>query len=70
MKAFYKQSTQYYLRSSQMFHTNLIRSPALFLISNVDPVGPISSNMRVRDSWDSLGIKVKINIFMGTFLTI
>lgn len=70
MKAFYKQSTQYYLRSSQMFHTNLIRSPALFLISNVDPVGPVSSNMRVRDSWESLGIKVKTNIDMDIFVTI
>lgn len=66
MKAFYKQSTQYYLRSSQMFHTNLIRSPALFLVSNVDPVGPVSSNMRVRDSWDSLGVKTYVKIFDGS----
>lgn len=66
MKAFYKQSTQYYLRSSQMFHTNLVRSPALFLMSNTDPVGPVSSNMRVRDSWDSLGTKTYIKIFDGS----
>ncbi|KAI4502598.1 hypothetical protein M0802_002510 [Mischocyttarus mexicanus] len=66
MKAFYKQSTQYYLRSSQMFHTNLIRSPALFLISNTDPVGLVSSNMRVRDSWDSSGTKTYVKIFDGS----
>ncbi|KAI4485754.1 hypothetical protein M0804_006243 [Polistes exclamans] len=66
MKAFYKQSTQYYLRSSQMFHTNLIRSPALFFVSNTDPVGLVSSNMRVRDSWDSLGTKTYIKIFDGS----
>ncbi|XP_014615473.1 PREDICTED: uncharacterized protein LOC106793222 [Polistes canadensis] len=66
MKAFYKQSTQYYLRSSQMFHTNLIRSPALIFVSNTDPVGLVSSNMRVRDSWDSLGTKTYIKIFDGS----
>lgn len=66
MKAFYKQSTQYYLRSSQMFHKNLIRSPALFFISDTDPVGLVSSNMRVRDSWDSLGIKTYVKIFNGS----
>lgn len=66
MKAFYKQSTQYYLRSSQMFHMNLVRSPALFLMSKVDPVGPISSNMRVKESWDSLGTKTYVKIFDGS----
>ncbi|XP_015178811.1 PREDICTED: uncharacterized protein LOC107067651 [Polistes dominula] len=66
MKAFYKQSTQYYLRSSQMFHTNLIRSPALFFVSNKDPVGLVSSNMRVRDSWDSSGTKTYVKIFDGS----
>lgn len=59
LKTFYKQSTQYYIRSSQLFHTNLVHTPALFLISNTDPVGSLTSNMRVRDSWDTLGVKVR-----------
>ena len=60
MKAFHKQATQYWIRSSQLFHLNLVRSPALFLVSDADPVGSLASNMRVRDSWESLGVKVGI----------
>ncbi|XP_003701573.1 transmembrane protein 53-like lethal (2) k09913 [Megachile rotundata] len=63
LKTFYKQSTQYYVRSSQLFHTNLVRTPALFLMSNTDPVGSVTSNMKVRDSWDSLGTKTYVKIF-------
>ncbi|KAJ8678580.1 hypothetical protein QAD02_014367, partial [Eretmocerus hayati] len=57
MKTFYKQATQYWMRSSQLFHTNLVHSPALFLVSDSDPVGSLASNIRVRDSWESLGTK-------------
>lgn len=60
MKAFHKQATQYYVRSSQLFHTNIVHSPALFLLSKTDTIGAVKSNMRVRDSWDSLGIKVSL----------
>ncbi|XP_043275358.1 transmembrane protein 53 isoform X2 [Venturia canescens] len=63
MKTFYNSATQYYIRSSQLFHMNLVRTPALFLLSNTDPVGAVSSNMRVRDSWDSLGIETYVKIF-------
>ncbi|XP_043802636.1 uncharacterized protein LOC122720167 isoform X1 [Apis laboriosa] len=63
MKAFYKQSTQYYIRSSQLFHTNLVHSPALFFVSKTDPVGSLTSNLRVKDQWDTVGVKVMcINI--------
>ena len=58
MKAFDKQATQYYIRSSQLFHTNIVHSPALFILSKSDLIGAVSSNMRVRDSWKSLGVKV------------
>lgn len=58
MATFYKQATQYYIRSSQLFHTNLVHSPALFLVSKTDPVGALKCNQRVRDSWDSLGVQV------------
>ncbi|XP_034171330.2 transmembrane protein 53-like lethal (2) k09913 [Osmia lignaria lignaria] len=63
LKTFYKQSTQYYIRSSQLFHTNLVHTPALFLMSNTDPVGSVTSNMRVRDTWDTLGVKTYVKIF-------
>lgn len=63
MKTFYNQSTRYYIRSSQLFHTNIVRAPALFLISKPDPIGTLSSNMRVRDSWDSMGVETYVKIF-------
>ncbi|XP_001606567.1 uncharacterized protein LOC100122957 [Nasonia vitripennis] len=66
MKAFHKQATQYWIRSSQLFHLNLVRSPALFLVSTTDPVGSLASNMRVRDSWESLGVKTYTKIFEDT----
>ncbi|XP_015605484.1 transmembrane protein 53 [Cephus cinctus] len=66
MKTFYKQATQYYIRSSQLYHTNLVRSPALFLVSKTDPVGTVESNMRVRNSWDSLGVETYVKIFEGS----
>ena len=58
MKAFHKQATQYYIRSSQLFHTNIVHSPALFIMSKTDTIGAVDSNKRVRDSWESLGVKV------------
>ncbi|XP_076619794.1 transmembrane protein 53-like lethal (2) k09913 [Colletes latitarsis] len=63
MTTFYKQSTQYYIRSSQLFHSNLVHSPALFFVSKTDPVGTITNNMRVRNQWESLGVKTYVKIF-------
>jgi len=56
MKTFHDAATTHYIRSSQMFHSTLVKSPALFLLSKTDPVGAVASNQRVRDSWESLGI--------------
>ncbi|XP_076675965.1 transmembrane protein 53-like lethal (2) k09913 isoform X1 [Andrena cerasifolii] len=63
MKTFQKQSTQYYVRSSQLFHSNSVHSPALFFISNTDPVGTLTNNLRVRAQWESLGVKTYVKIF-------
>ncbi|EFN77377.1 hypothetical protein EAI_14508 [Harpegnathos saltator] len=63
MKTFYKQSTQYYIRSSQLFHTSFLRVPALLFISKTDPVGTVTSNLNLRDNWESLGIKTYVKIF-------
>lgn len=57
MKAFHEPATSHYIRSSQMFHTNLLKCNALFLVSKTDPVGTELANGRVRDSWESNGVK-------------
>ncbi|XP_050299254.1 transmembrane protein 53-B isoform X2 [Anthonomus grandis grandis] len=63
MKTFDKVATRHYVRSSQMFHTNMCRAPALFLISKTDPIGAVDSNQRVRESWESMGMKVDWKVF-------
>lgn len=59
MKTFHQQATQYYIRSSQIFHSACIRVPALFFVSRSDPIGTVSSNLTLRDNWESTGIKVR-----------
>ncbi|XP_035672812.1 transmembrane protein 53-B-like isoform X2 [Branchiostoma floridae] len=43
MAALYKPVTINYIRASEIFHNNPVRSPALFLYSKVDPVGTVAS---------------------------
>ncbi|XP_072945585.1 uncharacterized protein [Epargyreus clarus] len=57
LKTFHDAATSHYIRSSQLFHTNLCRAPALFLLSASDPVGAERSNRSVYDSWVKMGIK-------------
>lgn len=57
MKTFHDTATTHYIRSSQMFYSNLVKSPALFLLSKSDPVGAEASNQRVRESWESMGVQ-------------
>ncbi|XP_013141438.1 PREDICTED: uncharacterized protein LOC106105586 [Papilio polytes] len=57
MKTFHDAATTHYIRSSQLFHTNLCRAPALFLLSSSDPVGAEHSNRAVYQSWCKMGIK-------------
>ncbi|XP_066602494.1 uncharacterized protein l(2)k09913 [Prorops nasuta] len=63
MKTFYKQATQYYVRSSQLFHSTIVHAPALFLVSNTDPIGTVASNTRVRETMESLGMQTYMKIF-------
>jgi predicted alpha/beta hydrolase family esterase len=58
MRTFYDGATCHYIRSSQMFHSSMVRSPALFLMSKRDPIGKPESNQRVADNWEALGIDV------------
>lgn len=59
MKTFHQQATRYYIRSSQIFHIAAIPVPALLFVSKTDPVGTLASNLSLRDTWESSGIKVK-----------
>lgn len=61
LNAFDKIATCHYVRASQMFHTNIVKAPALFFLSKSDPIGALSANSRVRDSWENSGIKVRWN---------
>ncbi|EDW73703.1 uncharacterized protein Dwil_GK19549 [Drosophila willistoni] len=58
MKTFHNQATIHYMRSSQMFHSTLLKSPALFFVSKNDPIGPPSSNHAVRENWERADITV------------
>lgn len=57
MKAFHEPATSHYIRASQMFHSTLVKKPALFLLSNSDPIGSVNANTMLRQSWESLGIR-------------
>ncbi|RZF46549.1 hypothetical protein LSTR_LSTR013079 [Laodelphax striatellus] len=57
LKTFHDVATIHYLRSSQLFHTTLVKAPALLLVSETDPIGSAASNRRLRETWDSMGIK-------------
>lgn len=60
MKTFHQQVTQYYIRSSQIFHTaSILRVPALLFVSKTDLDGAVASNLNLRDTWESLGVKVR-----------
>ncbi|CAH1961927.1 unnamed protein product [Acanthoscelides obtectus] len=58
LKAFDRVATTHYIRSSQMFHTNLVHAPACMFISKTDPIGTEASNLRVKESWENMGIHV------------
>ncbi|KAH8299904.1 hypothetical protein KR044_007377 [Drosophila immigrans] len=58
LKTFHNQATIHYMRSSQMFHSTLLKAPALFFVSDNDPIGPPSSNQAVRENWERANIKV------------
>ncbi|GAB0090558.1 transmembrane protein 53 [Sergentomyia squamirostris] len=58
MKAFHETATSHYIRSSQMFHSTILKKPALFLLSKTDPVGTYAANSRVRENWEANGVDV------------
>lgn len=63
LKTFYEPATQHYIRSSQMFHSTMVRSPTLMFVSKTDPVGSESSNRQVADSLISMDVDVTWKCF-------
>ncbi|XP_055380465.1 uncharacterized protein LOC129611366 [Condylostylus longicornis] len=57
LKTFYQAATVHYARSSNFFHFPLLKAPALFLVSKIDPVGSVPSNWSVKEDMESIGIK-------------
>ncbi|XP_075168943.1 transmembrane protein 53-like lethal (2) k09913 isoform X2 [Haematobia irritans] len=73
LKTFHNQATIHYMRSSQMFHSTLLKQPALFFVSDNDLIGPPSSNQAVRENWERANVKVtfkcwKHSLHAGHFL--
>lgn len=46
------------MRSSQMFHSTLLKKPAMFFVSENDVIGPPASNQAVRENWERANINV------------
>lgn len=63
MKTFYQQSTIYYKRAREMFHSGMLSAPALILVSKADPVGTVAANSKLRDNWESVGMTTYMKIF-------
>ena len=58
LRTFDQLATRHYIRSSQLFHSDMIRTPALFLFSKMDPIGTEDSIMKCLENWKALGVKV------------
>lgn len=66
LKVFRSQVTQHFVRSSEMFHLNPLRSPSLVFYSKSDPIGipgPIETVMR---NWKKLDIPVSSRCWEDT----
>lgn len=59
MKTFHEPATAHYIRASQMFHSTLVKKPALLLLSNNDPIASVSANKVLKQSFESLGIRTE-----------
>lgn len=59
---------RHYDKAANEFYTNIIRAPALFLVSKSDFIGTEASNLLRRAKWEKLGIKVRLceSLFKNT----
>lgn len=47
----------------QTFRETVVKSPAIFFVSKVDPIGTVTSNLSIKNSWEDAGIKVSWKVF-------
>ncbi|XP_050089953.1 uncharacterized protein LOC126574060 [Anopheles aquasalis] len=57
LKLFHEEATQYYKKSTHMYHYEPLQCPALILVSKSDPIGAEAPNKRLSDIWESKGVK-------------
>ncbi|XP_053679125.1 uncharacterized protein LOC128730117 [Anopheles nili] len=60
MKLFEEEATQYYVKCTHLFHYEPAQCPALLLVSKTDPVGTETANRRLREIWESVGVKTSL----------
>ncbi len=63
LRLFEQSVTRHFRLTHQTFRENLIKTPALFIVSKVDPIGTVSSNLSIHDSWKEMGINVSWKCF-------
>ncbi|ETN66659.1 hypothetical protein AND_001555 [Anopheles darlingi] len=57
MKLFHEAATQYYQKSTYMYHYEPVQCPALVLVSKSDPIGAEAPNKRLCGIWESKGVR-------------
>jgi hypothetical protein len=63
MKVFYKPVTSHFVQAQKLVIGNMLKSPALIIVSKADPIGTVKANEFCRDSWQSRGIDVNWKCF-------
>lgn len=63
MKIFYKPVTSYFVQAHNLLTNNILKAPALMIVSKVDPIGTAKANEITREIWRSLGIDVTWKCF-------
>ncbi|XP_046401982.1 uncharacterized protein LOC124167958 [Ischnura elegans] len=58
LKVFHEQATQYYIRTSQVFHSSPVRCPSLLLYSKADLISTTNTSEGLYNIWTSLGMPV------------
>ena len=61
-----KQVTRHYIRSSQTFHSNPLRTPSLLLYSYADVVGTAGPIEKLMDNWRRAGVLVQSKTWPDT----
>ncbi|XP_071454229.1 transmembrane protein 53-A-like [Hetaerina americana] len=58
LKVFHEQATQYYIRTSQVFHSSPARCPSLLLFSKADLISTTRTSLGLYNVWTELGMPV------------